>query len=73
MQFDRLKRRLYCGVHGTLAANLNRFLTSRLLRWDRARTVTVYGAVVGEFEPGAAIKERAEQIGTIQSCRFHDG
>jgi len=24
MQFVRLKRRLYCGVHGTLAANLNR-------------------------------------------------
>ena len=31
MQFVRLKRRSYCGVHGTLAANLNRFLTSRLL------------------------------------------
>ena len=25
------ERRSYCGVHGTLAANLNRFLTSRLL------------------------------------------
>jgi hypothetical protein len=49
MQFDRLKRRSYCGVHGTLAANLNRFRTSRLLGWDRARTVTIYGAVVGEF------------------------
>jgi hypothetical protein len=24
MQFVRLKRRSYCGVHGTLAANLNR-------------------------------------------------
>jgi hypothetical protein len=31
MQFVWLKRRSYCGVHGTLAANLNRFLTSRLL------------------------------------------
>ena len=31
MQFVRLKRRSYCGVHGTLAANLNRSRPSRLL------------------------------------------
>ena len=50
------KRRSYCGVHGTLAVNLNRFRTMAIARLaSRAQFVTVYGAEVGDFAPGTAI------------------